>query len=176
MLDRLVDVLLQVWGELWPLVIVQPYAGAVHVRLGKVKRVLEPGWYLKLPVVDHILDDHVTSRTHQITGQATTTKDGIEIGYTAVVTYKISDIEKATIKVTEVKDAIVDACTGNIGTMLSNTDYLDIVHGDKNEELMKLCRARAWKWGIEVEDVQLAGVCRVRNIRLSGERAVEHHA
>lgn len=176
MLDRLIDVLVQLWGEFWPLVIIQPYERAVLCRAGKFKRVLEPGWYLKWPVIDIVLNDHITSHVHHITGQAVTTQDGREIGYSVIVTYKIADIEKATLEVTEVKDAIVDACTGVIATALADRTYEDVMHSRVLGELLRLCRVRGRRWGIDVEDVQLAGVCRVRNIRLSGERETVHHA
>lgn len=176
MLDRLVDVLIQVWGEFWPLVVIQPYEEAVLTRAGKFRKVLKPGWYLKIPLIDVVLNDHVTSRTHHIGGQAATTKDGREIGYDAIITFGIADIEKATLKVTDVKDAIVDTCTGVIATALSEAAYDDVVHGRLNDELLRLCRVRGRRWGIDITDVQLAGICRVRNIRLSGERSVEHHA
>jgi regulator of protease activity HflC (stomatin/prohibitin superfamily) len=110
---------------------------------------------------------------------ATTTKDGKPIGFDAIVTYRISDIEKAVLRVTLVKDAIVDTCMGIIGTELSNATWEDIFHGNVVEDLTEACRKRGWKWGIEIMQVQLAGVCLVKNIRLSGGSAqhmdIEHH-
>lgn len=176
MFDRIVDILLQIWDQIWPLVIILPYQTGVQVRLGKVKRVLPPGWYLKIPVIDHVMEDIISSMVHHISGQAVTTKDGREIGYDAIITSHIDDMEKAAIKVNDVKDAIVNACTGVIATQLADENYDDIIHGRVSAELLRLCRVRGRRWGIDVEEVQLAGICKVRNIRLSGERAVEHHA
>jgi len=105
---------------------------------------------------------------------ATTTKDGKSIGFDAVVTYRISDMEKAVLRVTHVKDAIVDTCMGIIGTELSDATWEDILHGNTVEALTEACRKRGWKWGIEVMQVQLAGVCLVRNIRLSGTSGSSH--
>lgn len=169
MFDRLLDIIQGIWVALIPWVVLQPYESGVLIRLGKFKRVLEPGFHWVWPLhIDHVWEDHTTPRTHHISGLATTTKDGKAIGFDAIVTYQINDIEKALLRVTDVKDAVIDTCTGVIGTVLSDVTWEDILHGKAAEELVKPCRARGWKWGIEVMSVQLAGVCLVKNIRLSG--------
>lgn len=169
MFDRLVNLLVEIWGALLPWTVVAPYEAAVLVRLGKFKRKLDPGFHWIIPCgVDAVLNEHVTPQTHRIGGLSTTTRDGKSIGFDAVITFQVADVEKAILRVTNVKDAIVDTCTGVLGTQLSEAAWEDVVHGRATEELTKTCRARGWKWGIEVLQVQLAGVCAVKNIRLSG--------
>lgn len=172
MFDRIVDVLQAIWHALLPWVVLQPYEAGVLVRLGTFKRVLGPGFHWVIPFhVDKVWDDHTTPSTHHLAGLSTTTKDGKAIGFDAIVTYQISDIEKATLRVTQVKDAIVDTCMGIIGTAISEATWENVLHGEVVEDLTKRCRARGWKWGIEIISVQLAGVCTVKNIRLSGLNA-----
>jgi regulator of protease activity HflC (stomatin/prohibitin superfamily) len=167
--DRLFEVLQWVGEALLPFVVLQPYEAAVLVRLGRFKRVLAGGFHWLAPFhIDVVWHDHITPTTHHLAGLSTTTKDGRSIGFDAIVTYKISDIEKALLNVTDVKDAVVDTCMGIIGTALSDATWEDILHGRMTDELTKLCRARGWRWGIEVMSVQLAGVALVKNIRLSG--------
>lgn len=118
--------------------------------------------------VDKIWEESIIPTTHHLAGLSTTTKDGRSIGFDAIITYQITDAEKAILKVQAVNDAVIDTCTGVIGTALSDATWDDVLHGRTVEELTKLCRARGWKWGIEIMSVQLAGVCLVKNIRLSG--------
>lgn len=170
MFDRLLDFLQSIWDALLPWVVLQPYEAGVLIRLGKFKRTLGPGgfhWVLPLRI-DTMWHQSITPTTHHLVGLSTTTKDGKSIGLDAIITYQISDIEKALLKVTDVNDAVIDTCTGMIGTTLSDATWEDILHGRVLEELTKLCRARGWRWGIEIMSVQLAGVCLVKNIRLSG--------
>lgn len=167
--DRVFELLQSLWEALIPWVVLQPYQAGVLVRLGKFKRVLEPGFHWVIPFyVDRVWDENTTPKTHHLSGLSTTTKDGKAIGFDAIITYQISDIEKAVLKVTQVEDAVIDTCTGVIGTDLSESTWDDVLHGRVVEELTKRCRARGWRWGIEVMSVQLAGVCLVKNIRLSG--------
>jgi regulator of protease activity HflC (stomatin/prohibitin superfamily) len=167
-LDKLLDFLKEIWNDLIPIEVVPPYNGGVQLRMGKLLRVLEGGnWYWKIPFVDHIPTESVVPRTERLKGLATTTVDSVAIGFDAVITYRISDIEKALLKVNDLKDAIADTCAGIIGTELSNATWEHIIHGDTVESLTKACRERGWKWGVEIQLVQLTGVAPVRNLRVS---------
>lgn len=168
MLDKLLEFLKEIWSDLIPVAVLNPYTGGVQIRMGKLLRVLEGGnWYWKIPFADYVLHEFVVPRTERLTGLATTTSDGKAIGFDAVITYRISDIQKALLDVHDLKDAIADSCAGIIGTELSNRVWADIVHGDAVEMLTKACRARGWKWGVEIQLVQLTGVAPVKNLRVS---------
>ena len=168
MLDKLLDWLREVWHELVPIAVLHPYDGAVHLRMGKPLRVLEGGrWYWKIPFADDILNEHVVPRTDRLTGLATTTSDGRAIGFDAVITWRISDVQKAMLEVSDLKDAIADSCAGIIGTELSNRTWIDIIHGATVDELTAACRKRGWRWGVEIQLVQLTGVAPVKNLRVS---------
>lgn len=168
MFDKLFDFLIGIWHELVPVVVLHPYDGAVQMRMGKTLRVLEGGgWYWKIPFADDIINEHVVPRTTRLTGLATTTVDGRAIGFDAVITWRISDIQKATLEVSELKDAIADSCAGIIGTELSNSAWTDIIHGNTVESLTVACRKRGWKWGVEIQLVQLTGIAPVKNLRVS---------
>ncbi len=168
MLDKLLDWLREVWREILPVAVLHPYEGGVQLRLGKAWRVLEGGhWYWKIPFADEILNEAIVPRTERLTGLATTTNDGKAIGFDAVITYRISDVLKALLDVHDLKDAIADSCAGIIGTELSNRTWGEVIHGDTVDALTAACRKRGWKWGVEIQLVQLTGVAPVKNLRVS---------
>lgn len=168
MWDKLIDLLQSVWNELMPIAVVHPYNGGLQLRMGKLIRVIEGGnWYWKVPFADNILYEHVVPRTERLTGLATTTVDGKAVGFDAVITWRISDLRKALLEVSDLKDAIADSCAGIIGTELSNATWDDIIHGNIVDALTAACRKRGWKWGVEIQMVQLTGVAPVKNLRVS---------
>lgn len=168
MFDRIFELLQTVAGHLIPFIVLQPYEAGALVRLGTFKRVLGPGFHWVMPFgIDMVWQEHTTPRTDHLAGLSTTTKDGKSIGFDAIITWQINDVEKAVLRVTQVKDAIADTCTGIIGTALTESTWEDIIHGAAVEGLTKTCRARGWKWGIEIMQVQLSGVSLVKNIRIS---------
>jgi regulator of protease activity HflC (stomatin/prohibitin superfamily) len=168
MFDKLLEILKEIWGDLTPIAVLHQYNGGVQMRMGKLLRVLEGGgWYWKVPFADHIIFESVVPRTERLTGLATTTADGKAIGFDAVVTWRISDIQKSLLEVNDLKDAIADTCAGIIGSELSNSVWEDILHGNTVESLTAACRKRGWRWGVEIQQVQLTGVAPVRNLRVS---------
>ena len=177
MFDKLFDVLAGIWHELVPVEVLPPYVGGVQLRMGKFKRVLEGGrWYWKIPFADYMVTSDVVPRTERVTGLATTTVDGKAIGFEAVITYRISDVQKALLDVHDLKDAIADSCVGIIGTELSNAKWDDIIHGETVELLTAACRKRGWRWGVEIQLVQLTGIAPVKNLRVSVAGQVHHNA
>lgn len=182
MFDRLIDFLVSFADLFKPFCVLQPYEEGVIVRLGQFERKIGPGgFHWMWPFhIDQMWHDNVVPQTHQLAGMATTTVDGKGIGFDAIITYRITDIEKAILKVNAVKDAIADTCQGIIGTTLSEATWEDVLHGRATEALTEACRKKGWRWGIEILQVQLSGVCLVRNIRLSGSASqhsmdISHH-
>lgn len=174
MFDKFLE-MLQTWAHaLAPFIVLQPYENGALVRLGTFKRVLGPGFHWVWPLhIDTVWQEHITPRTEHLAGLATTTKDGKSIGFDAIVTYRIVDVEKAVLGVTQVKDAIADTCMGIIGTTLSESTWEQIIHGEVLDGVSAACRKRGWRWGVEVMQVQLSGICLVKNVRLSG--SPQHH-
>ncbi len=177
MFDKLVDLLQQTFHALLPFVVLEPFERGVLTRLGKVKRELGPGFHWCFPFhIDSVWHEHVTPRTSRISGLSTTTTDGKAVGFDAVITYRITDITKALMEVTDLQDALVDSCAGIIGTQLSSSSWQDILHGDAVEALAPACRKRGWRWGVEIMSVQLTGIAVVKNLRLAITSAhAAHH-
>jgi regulator of protease activity HflC (stomatin/prohibitin superfamily) len=165
--ERIFELLAQFADLFQTWTIVDPYEGGVVLRLGVYNRDLKPGINFLIPLkVERVITEHTVPRTARIHSMSTDTQDGKTVGFEAVVTWKINDIKKSLLGVSALKDAIADTCMGVIGTELSTSTWEAIRHGDTNEKLLAACRKNGWKWGIEVINVQLAGVARARNIRL----------
>jgi regulator of protease activity HflC (stomatin/prohibitin superfamily) len=167
MFERLFEFLTQ-FSELFQCwTIVHPYEGGLVLRLGIYHRDLKPGLNFLIPFkVEHIITEHIVKRTSRIHSMSTDTKDGVTIGFEAVITWKIHDLKKSLLESSGLKDAISDCCMGVIGTALSEWTYEEIRHGKLVEELSAECRKQGWQWGIEVMRVRLASVARARNLRL----------
>lgn len=167
MFDKLFEILQWAVESLIPFAIIYHYQRGVLLRFGHFKKVLEPGLHWCLPLhLDLVLYENVKPRTTHISGLSTTTKDGKSVGFDAIVTWGIVDIEKALLEVNDIQDAITDACAGEIGTRMTEETWDAICSGAAWDKLTTACRRRGKKWGINIEEVQLAGVSLVKNIRL----------
>jgi regulator of protease activity HflC (stomatin/prohibitin superfamily) len=167
MLDRLVDFLISCIElfRFWQ--VVQPFEEGVQIRLGKFNRVLTSGLHFVLPFgIDHCLIQCVVPTTHSLGDESSTTKDGKSIGFTAVVTFQIRDIKKAMLDIEDVTHAVRDACAGEIGRVLRESTWAEVLAPEMLEKLTLACRKRGWKYGIEIMSTQLAGISLARSIRL----------
>ena len=177
MFEKIFEVIQWAFDALLPVVIVMPYERGVLIRLGIYKRDLDPGLHWCWPLhFDVVHKENVVTRTERISGLATTTSDGKSVGFDVVITYSISDIRKALLEVDDLQDAVADTCAGIIGTELAKAEWSSIRNGEVTEDLAKICRKRGWKYGIEINAVQLVGIALVKNIRISGHPGGESRA
>jgi regulator of protease activity HflC (stomatin/prohibitin superfamily) len=168
LLDKLVEFLMATAHSFMFWIVVEPYERGLILRLGKLQRELDPGFHWKLPFhIDSTYVEVVVPRTSSISSLATTTSDGKSIGFDAVITYRISDIRKSMLEVFDVADAITDSCAGIIGTLLTKSSWDDIKSGDVVDSLTAACRKRGFRFGVEIQSVQLKGISIVKNLRLA---------
>lgn len=167
MFDRLVDFAVQFASLFRFWVILDPYEKGVLVRLGQFVRVVEPGLTWRWPFnVDVVHFESVVPTTHSLGNESITTRDGKAVSFHAVVTFQISDIQKALLSVHDTDHALVDACRGEIARTLMAHTWDEVIQDGIYDDLTKACRKRGWKWGIEVMSVQLASLSLAKNIRL----------
>lgn len=167
MLDKLLDFLIQFVGLFKFWAVYEPFEAGVLLRLGKFIRVLEPGFHWRIPFgVDQCLSAQTVPTVHSLGDESITTTDGKNIGFHAVVTFQVRDIKKALLDVSEVTHAVLDACAGEVGRVLREATWTEVMAPEMLEKLTKACRQRGFRYGIEVMQVQLAGVSLVRSIRL----------
>lgn len=170
MLDKLIDVVLGALRLFQFWVVIHQYERGVVMTFGRFKgRELGPGIHWRWPFgVDVVQYDNVVTRVHILNPQALTTRDGKTISVTAVITNNIRDIKKAMLEVEGVHHAIDDACCAAVGEHVAAMDWADLRTNLAAETLTKACRKNAWRYGIEIERVQLADLALCRVIRLHG--------
>lgn len=168
MFDHLIGIIVEFAALFKFWIILEPFEEGVQTRLGKTRKVVGPGLHWLAPFrIDHVFAESVVPRTHDLGNESVTTKDGKSAGFRAIVTFRIKDIEKAIMSVHEVEHAVSDACSGEIGHVLRENSWDDILHGeDITDKLTAACRKRGHRWGIEVLGVQLASLSLVKTIRL----------
>lgn len=174
MLDKLLDALLSCLELLQFWTVITEYEQGVVLHFGRFNgRVLGPGIHWTWPFhIDIVHFDNVVTRTHILNPQALTTKDGRTVSVTAVVTSNIRDIKKALLEVEGVTHALNDSCCAAVGTHVAGLTFDELRAAPAADELLKACRRQAFRYGIEIERVQLAdlALCKVLRIHGAGER------
>ena len=166
MFDRLIDLLLQFIDKFAFLCIVQDFERVVVLRLGRYNRTLEPGLHPMWPLAEEAYTENIVPRTYDLNAQSLTTVDNKCVVVSGVVTARVSDVRKAVLEVEHVEDAVKDACVAEIGDAVRSVTWETLQTPAFQERLTKVCRARAFRWGIEIMRIQLSDVAPSRAIRL----------
>jgi regulator of protease activity HflC (stomatin/prohibitin superfamily) len=168
MFDKLVEIVIQ-FAELFKFwVVMNPYEAGVKLRLGKYVNNLDPGFNWMIPFgIDQYEHEHIVPRTHSLPAQSVTLADGKQVGFEAVITYKVRDIEVALLQVENSDHAIQDSCAGQIAHTIMQCTWSELVESeDWNDRVLKACRQRGFKFGLEITNVQFSTLALMKNLRL----------
>lgn len=166
MFDKLIEVLSQWWSYLMPAVIIPSYEEAVLLRNGKFKKVLKPGFHVKLPILDEVISQHVVVTTLSLAPQSLYTKDQKNIVVKGVIKYKIADVKVFLLEVFDAKDALSDMTQSIIKNIIISTSLEDCIDPEIDNLLTKKVRVEARKWGVDIQQVTLTDIAPIRSFRL----------
>ena len=167
MLDKLVDLLITCAQWFRFCVIVRDYEGGVCLRWGKFNRMLEPGFHWLWPFgVEEVALCNVVLETRNTQPQSLTTKDGVSLVISTVVTYTVSDPRTYLLGVFDASNVIDDSTAGTVSRAVEDSDWVEIRGDGWAEKLTSTVRRRAKRYGVDIISVQPSDLTRSRSIRL----------
>lgn len=166
MFDKLIDLLTTWWSYLMPAVIIPNYEQAVLLRNGKFKKVLQPGFHVKLPVFDEVISQHVVVTTLSLSAQSLYTKDRQNIVVKGVIKYKISDVKVFLLEVFDAQDALSDMTQSIIRNIVISLPLEQCIDPEIDNILTKKVRVEAKKWGVDIQQVTLTDIAPIRSFRI----------
>ena len=180
MLERLIDLVLNFLRLFMFWVVVDEFESAIVLTLGKAREnrflglfgtyELGPGIHLVWPFnIDRILRANVVPTTSNLSIQSLTTLDNVSITISAVVTWKIRNVQKMLLKVENPTEALDDSTYGVLAECVQTRTWENIQSPRFSEIVTKAVRRKASRWGIHVEDVSLADKTKSLPIRLLNE-------
>jgi regulator of protease activity HflC (stomatin/prohibitin superfamily) len=173
-LEKLVDFLFG-WIRLFKFwVVVDQYERGLLYRLGKSKRVLEPGLHWHWPfAVDEVFTDN-TVLGAILVDVRTPTKDGVEIAAVVSLGWTIEDIEKFLNEIEGAEETLGNLLGPSLRRVLAGLDWGEIPGNDDLENLL-LAKVRARKpgrWGVAIRSAELKEIGKVRTFRIIGDAKV----
>ena len=166
MFDRLLELLSTCWHRLVPFFVVNQYQRAVVLRLGVFHRELAPGFHWIWPLFEWTLDHDVVPRVHRLQPQSVNTRDGCACVVQLVLTWRVSDVRKLLLEVEDAEHAIQDAAQGVLAARIARADWSELIVPEFLDEAQKDMRKRAFRWGIEIMQVQFSDLQRCKSLRL----------
>jgi regulator of protease activity HflC (stomatin/prohibitin superfamily) len=140
--------------------IAQEYERSVVFRLGRYHATKGPGIYLIIPFIDRQVKIDIRTKTVDLEQQETITKDSVTIKVNAVLWFRITDPERAIIKVANYNQAVYQFSVTALRNIIGQ-NLLDEVLREResiNATLQKIVDAATEPWGIKIEMVEMKDV------------------
>ncbi|MCW2769724.1 MAG: band 7 protein [Aeromicrobium sp.] len=142
--------------------VINQYEKGVLFRLGRVRKVREPGLALIIPVIDRLRKVSLRVVTMPIQSQGIITKDNVSIDVAGVAYFKVTDAVKSVVAIEDVASAINQIAQTTLRNVvgqhtldqaLSETDAI-------NANIREILDRTTTDWGIlvtlvELKDIQL---------------------
>jgi regulator of protease activity HflC (stomatin/prohibitin superfamily) len=166
MFEKLIDIVTNWASSLAPFVIVNPYEEGVLNRAGKFKKIVSPGIYFKIPIIDEVVTQYTVTTTLSLPAQSLYTIDKQNIVVKGVVKYKISDVKVFLLEVYDAQDAISDMTQSIIKNIIMSKTLDECIDPEIDNILTKKARVEVKKWGVEINQVTLTDLAPIRSFRL----------
>ena len=146
---------------------------ALVERLGKYSgRKLPPGLNFTVPFLDSVVYERtIREQVLDIPPQKCITRDNVSISVDAVVYWRIMDLEKASYKVADLRDAMVNLVLTQIRAEMGKLelDETFTARAEINEVLLKELDISTDPWGVKVTRVELRDIVPSKEVQDSME-------
>lgn len=170
MIDKIIELIKDIWETIVPWITIMDFQNGVMMRNGKFKKVLKAGTHLKIPVIDHVIVEHVAITTVSLPAQSLTTKDGKTIVTKGMVRYHVDDAHAFCIKIWDAKDALVDTSCGIIHETVNQKTWAELRDGKVDSLISRRIKDKVKDYGVNVDWVTLTDMAEIASIRLIGNQ------
>jgi len=171
-MNWILDLLDRITSFIPRLYYVQPDEAGVRVTCGNIVKVICPGLWLFLPVVQTITIVVVTPQVVDLRGQSVIS-NGKDYIISGAIMYRIDNAEKAILAVQDFDRSLQVL---SLGIIANYSKSHDLSHPDAFEllqtEILKGVREAASGWGLKIMKVYLTDLGNVSNIRVIGNTTV----
>ncbi|HZK96412.1 MAG TPA: slipin family protein [Prolixibacteraceae bacterium] len=140
---------------------------AVVLRMGKFTGLKGPGFFLIIPIIDHI-DKYIDQRVRvtDIKAEETLTKDTVPVNVDAVVYWTVWDVEKAALEVQDYVKAVTFIAQTGLRDTIGKHELSDLL-SDREKisvELQAILDEHTNPWGITCQNVGIRDIIIPQNL------------
>ncbi len=140
---------------------IQEWEHSVLLRLGKFRRVLEPGITWIIPGVDQVaavVDMRI--RATSFSAEKTLTRDTVPVDVDAVLFWVVTNAKSAILEVKDYQTTITWAAQTTLRDVIGRTELVRMMFDREglDKELQGIIDAKTSEWGITVQSVEIRDV------------------
>lgn len=140
--------------------VINQYERGVVQRLGRFRKILDPGLHVIIPYIDIMRNVDVRTTPMDVPKQEVITKDNVTVNVDAVIYFRVIDAKKAVFETTNYAYATSTFAQTALRDVTGNFD-LDELLSKRNEiskQIKEIVDAQTDKWGIDIESVKLQNI------------------
>lgn len=140
--------------------VINQYERGVVQRLGRFRKILDPGLHVIIPYIDIMRNVDVRTTPMDVPKQEVITKDNVTVNVDAVVYFRVIDAKKAVFETTNYAYATSTFAQTALRDVTGNFD-LDELLSKRNEiskQIKEIVDTQTDKWGIDIESVKLQNI------------------
>jgi regulator of protease activity HflC (stomatin/prohibitin superfamily) len=155
--------------------VLREYERGVVFRFGKLKKVLEPGLHLLIPIADRMMKVHLRTVTMAIPSQSIITKDNVSIDVAAVAYFRVNDPIKSVVAIESVSNAINQIAQTTVRNVVGQSSLDELLQKTEeiNEKIRKMLDAQTEPWGVVVTIVEIKDIVLPDNLKRAMAREAE---
>lgn len=140
--------------------IAQEYERAIVFRLGRFKAIAGPGLFWIIPFIERKRTIDMRTKTVDLEQQETITKDSVTIKVNAVLWFRVTDPEKAIIKVADYNKAVYQFSVTALRNIIGQHSLDEVLKEREqiNRTLQEIVDSATEPWGIKIEMVEMKDV------------------
>lgn len=140
--------------------IINQYERGVVQRLGRFRKILDPGLHVIIPYIDTIRNVDVRTTPMDVPKQEVITKDNVTVNVDAVVYFRVIDAKKAVFETTNYAYATSTFAQTALRDVTGNFDLDELLskRDEISRKIKEIVDAQADKWGIDIESVKLQNI------------------
>lgn len=140
--------------------IINQYERGVVQRLGRFRKILDPGLHVIIPYIDTMRNVDVRTTPMDVPKQEVITKDNVTVNVDAVVYFRVIDAKKAVFETTNYAYATSTFAQTALRDVTGNFDLDELLskRDEISRKIKEIVDAQADKWGIDIESVKLQNI------------------
>lgn len=139
---------------------INQYERGVKFRIGKYLRIMNPGWRIVVPVIEHYTKVDIRVKTVDVPSQEAMTKDNVSISINAVLYYKVTAAEKAILEVENFNYAISQLSQTTMRNVVGEVTLDELLSKREtvSQKIQNIVDKETDAWGIKVVNVNIKDI------------------
>jgi len=136
---------------------IRPYERGLHLRGGRFIALDEPGWHVRIPLVDTTIGITINERPGETVQLVAMTSDDVTMDVSLLYTYRVTDPVRYALEVDNPDRIVFEFAQGKLRDVINTKEMADVMHSRAqiSQEVIEALREKEAQYGVEFVMVQI---------------------